>query len=237
MQTIKTIDWNAFEAIGQHTEMQPILNFQFLTALKAFFTLLTTDDLDAVDELSLTLVHSPAFQLAAQEMKADPEVAALIQERYLPPAHDLDRLLQCPPDSLGHQYASSLQQKGFDRIDPELPVSSDTTYIEYRWQQTHDIWHIVTGFGTDGIEEIGLQAFYLAQFRLPLAALLIANALIKVTLLSPEEIPQLMKAIEQGWRMGLQAKPLFAQKWEQAWEKPVAQWQAELNLQPFNPVG
>jgi ubiquinone biosynthesis protein Coq4 len=34
--------------------------------------------------------------------------------------------------------------------------------------------------------------------------------------------------------MGLNAKPLFAQRWEDGWEKPLSQWQAELNIQPFN---
>jgi ubiquinone biosynthesis protein COQ4 len=230
---MQPLDWNAFETIGQHPELQPLLNFQCLTALKAFFALLTGDDLNAVDELSLTLVHSAAFQMAAQEMQSVPAVAALIQERYLPPAHDLDRLLQCPPESLGFQYAASLQQKGLERIDPDLPVCSDTAYIEYRWQQTHDIWHILTGFSTSSIDEIGLQAFYLAQFRLPLASLLIANALIASTLLSPEDLPSLLKSIEQGWQMGSHAKPLFAQKWEEEWEKPVSQWQAELQIQPI----
>lgn len=31
--------------------------------------------------------------------------------------------------------------------------------------------------------------------------------------------------------MGQTAKPLIAQKWEEAWEKPVSVWQAELNVQ------
>jgi ubiquinone biosynthesis protein Coq4 len=43
----------------------------------------------------------------------------------------------------------------------------------------------------------------------------------------------LLKSIEQGWQMGSHAKPLFAQKWEEEWEKPVSQWQAELQIQPI----
>jgi ubiquinone biosynthesis protein COQ4 len=46
------------------------------------------------------------------------------------------------------------------------------------------------------------------------------------TLLAPEEIAQ-------GWQMGQVAKPLFAQRWEEAWEKPLAQWQVDLNIQPI----
>jgi ubiquinone biosynthesis protein Coq4 len=34
--------------------------------------------------------------------------------------------------------------------------------------------------------------------------------------------------------MGKKAKSLFAQKWEEAWEKPLAQWRAELNIMPFS---
>jgi ubiquinone biosynthesis protein Coq4 len=40
-------------------------------------------------------------------------------------------------------------------------------------------------------------------------------------------------AIALGLQMGRAAKSLFAQKWEEAWEKPLEQWQAELNIQPL----
>ncbi|BCL34148.1 Coq4 family protein [Nostoc sp. MS1] len=216
------------------SEIQRQMNFQFLTAMKGFISLLTTEgDLNAVDELSSILIHSRAFELAAETMQINPDIANLIQERYQPPVHDLEQLLQYPVDSLGYCYASTLKQSGFERIDPEIIINSDTAYIEYRWQQTHDIWHLITGFSASPLEEIGLQAFYLAQFRLPLASMLIANALISTTLLTPEDLPQLLKTIEKGWMMGLQAKPLFAQKWEESWEKPLSQWQKELNIQPF----
>ncbi|MBF2086637.1 Coq4 family protein [Thermoleptolyngbya sp. C42_A2020_037] len=208
-------------------------NVQFLTMLKAFFSLLAADadtDLTAVDELSLSLVDSDAYRLAAAEMQRDPDVAALIHERYQPPAHDLDRLITYPIGSLGQVYATMLQDSGFERIEMPLDLTTDTAYVEYRWQQTHDLWHVVTGFGTDEISEIGLQAFYLAQFRLPLAGMLVANALIGTTLLTPEAMPDLLRAIALGWELGEQAKPLFAQRWEEAWEKPVRQWRAELGL-------
>jgi len=40
-------------------------------------------------------------------------------------------------------------------------------------------------------------------------------------------------AIARGWQMGKTARPLIAQKWETAWDKPLDQWRAELNLQPL----
>jgi ubiquinone biosynthesis protein COQ4 len=134
---------------------------------------------------------------------------------------------------LGYIYAATLKKTGFDpNLHAGMTADSDAKYVELRLSQTHDLWHIVTGFDTSAIGEIGLQAFHLPQFPYPLAAMLVANSLMSSTLLAPEELPTLLEAIAQGWQMGATANPLFAQKWEEAWDKPLAQWQAELNIQP-----
>lgn len=209
--------------------------FRIFKTTKAFLKVLLDDrgNLDLVEELSTSLVDNRAFQLTVESMKAKPEVASIIAERYMAPPHDLKALLEYPQDSLGYTYASSLKEAGLQTITAKVKIDSDTSYVENRWQQTHDIWHIITGFDTSEIGEIGLQAFYLAQFQLPLASMLIANSLISTTLLQPDELSLLLSAIAKGWEMGQTAKPLIAQKWEEAWEKPVAVWQAELNIQPI----
>lgn len=207
---------------------------QTMRGLKAFVTLLFDDSgsLEPVWELSNSLVDSPAFQLAIASMKTKPEVAAILSERYIAPRHNLEQLRHYPKGSLGYVYANHLQQLGFETIEPAIAIDSDTHYVEYRWQQTHDIWHVITGFDTTGFGEMGLQAFYLAQFQLPLSSLLIANALISATVWQPEGLNPLLNAIAQGYQMGKVAKPLIAQKWELAWEKPVSIWRTELNVQP-----
>ncbi|MDX2244268.1 MAG: Coq4 family protein [Leptolyngbyaceae cyanobacterium bins.302] len=209
---------------------------QTLKGTKAFVTMLFDDSgsLTPVEELSTSLVDSPAFQLAVEQMKTSPDIAELIAERYMAPPHHLDALLQLPTNSLGYVYASSMKQAGFQPLMAPVAIESDTSYVENRWQQTHDIWHIVTGFDTSEIGEIGLQAFYLAQFQLPLASLLIANALISATVLQPEALSPLLAAIAQGWEMGRNAKPFIAQKWEEAWEKPLAEWRSELNVETLD---
>jgi ubiquinone biosynthesis protein Coq4 len=63
--------------------------------------------------------------------------------------------------------------------------------------------------------------------------MLVANSLISTTLKEPELLPHLLEAIAQGFQMAKAAKPLFAQKWEEGWEKPLSQWQADLNLIPI----
>ncbi len=216
-------------------ENQQHSHFQMLLIFKSFFAMLSGDSsLESVGEMTDALLETPAFDLAAQHLKRDPACAALMRDRYIPPAHNLDQLLTYSPNSLGHIYATAMKQKGFDpNLHAGMTAESDAHYVELRLSQTHDLWHIVTGFDTSEIGEIGLQAFHLPQFPYPLATMLVANSLVSSTLLAPEELPALLGAIAQGFQMGKTAKSLFAQRWEEGWEKPLTQWQAELNIQPL----
>lgn len=189
------------------------------------------DDFAALGEMSRALIQTEAQVQMTQVLKADPACAALIAERYLPRHPDGAELRQYPANSLGDVYGAWLQNAElYPDLYSDISVEDDASYVEARLGQTHDIWHLITGFDTSTEAEIGLQAFHLAQFPYPLAALLIANALVSQTLFEPEKLPQLLVAIAQGWTLGQQANPLFAQKWEQAWEKPLDQWRQELNL-------
>lgn len=192
------------------------------------------NSLQTVGELTYGLLGTPAYDLVARHLNQDPACAALIRDRHIPPAHDLETLLTYPIDSLGYIYAVEMKKKGFDpNLHAGMTAKTDAEYVELRLSQTHDLWHIVTGFDTSVVGEIGLQAFHLPQFPYPLATLLIATSLISTTLKEPETLPKLLEAIAQGFQMGNTAKSLFAQKWEEGWEKPLSQWQTELNIQPL----
>lgn len=206
-----------------------------LLIVKSSVSMLFGDNsLQMVGELTEGLLEAPSYDLVAQRLKQDPASAALIRDRYLPPAHDLDQLLTLPQDSLGYLYAAAMKKTGFDpNLHRGMVAKSDAHYVEMRISQTHDLWHIVTGFDTSFIDEIGLQAFYLSQFAYPVGTMLVGNSLTSMTLREPEHLPQLIEAIAQGLQMGKTAKSLFAQKWEEGWEKPLTQWQSELNIQPI----
>ncbi|MGJ3246089.1 MAG: Coq4 family protein [Elainellaceae cyanobacterium] len=206
-----------------------------LFIVKSFTSMLFGDNsLQTVGELTYGLLETPAYDLVAQYLNQDPACAALICDRYIPPVHDLETLLTYPPDSLGYIYAAQMKKTGFDpNLHAGMTAKSDADYVELRLSQTHDLWHIITGFDTSEIGEIGLQAFHLPQFPYPLATMLVASSLISSTLMAPETLPKLLEAIGQGFQMGKTAKPLFAQKWEKGWEKPLTEWQAELNIQPI----
>jgi ubiquinone biosynthesis protein Coq4 len=88
----------------------------------------------------------------------------------------------------------------------------------------------MTGMGIDAAAEIGLKAFELAQTRGVLAGLLVAGGLIRTLLKEPESLPYLLDRIAIGYRMGMQARPFMAQKWEEGWDKSLADWREELNV-------
>ncbi|WP_158632946.1 Coq4 family protein [Dulcicalothrix desertica] len=190
---------------------------------------------DAFERLIKVLIRTPVFELAVNEMKSNPEQAALIKQRYMAPYHNLDVLQEYPEDSLGYIYAAYIKENG---LNPDfyshIEINSDASYVEARLGQTHDIWHLITGYGTTIIDEIGLQAFHIAQFPYPCATVYLANFLLAFTLWNPEMLVQTIGAIEQGLQMGKNAKPLFAAKWEENWQKSISQWRTELNVQPVS---
>lgn len=177
------------------------------------------------------LYGSQAMQLAVDFIKADASAAELVQDRYIAPSPDLETLLQYPQDSLGYCYAASLTEAGFD---PEfyraIAVRDDASYILLRLRQTHDIWHLITGFGTDVAGELGLKAFELAQTRRPMALVLLTFGLLKALLKTPDALATLLPTISQGYQLGLRTQPLLSQKWEAQWEKPLQEWRQELGF-------
>lgn len=91
--------------------------FQLSEALLGLDKMLSThlsgdiENVAPLVEMSDILMDSPAYELAVKYMKARPEVANIIQERYFPSSHDLDTLLQYSEDSLGYVYASTLKKQ------------------------------------------------------------------------------------------------------------------------------
>jgi ubiquinone biosynthesis protein Coq4 len=189
---------------------------------------------DSVYDVEDGLKNIKATQLAVDFVKSQPGVAELFEERYLAPSPDLPALLQLPPESLGYAYAKYLTDSGFDaEFYRKEVVNSDITYYFMRVRQTHDIWHILGGFDTDPVGELSLKAFELAQIRRPIAAIFVAGGLLQTLFKAPDQMGRFLEQMAIGYRMGARAKPMLAQKWEKQWEKPLAQWRSELNVEPM----
>lgn len=154
---------------------------------------------------------------------ADPELERLWQETYCPQKYDIDDLLCLPPDTLGGTYARHMKACGlrpdfYDDVRPRHKLH----YLRLRLRQTHDIWHTLTGYGTDPVGELGLQGFYFGQVTNGQSALILAGGLIRCLLTgSYYLLENYVNVFTEGYRHGRDARSLLPVKWELLWSEPL----------------
>jgi ubiquinone biosynthesis protein Coq4 len=159
-----------------------------------------------------------------------PRAARACKERRLMRVEP-DELAACPPGSLGravheHCVTNGIHPSTFPRRPNETPAQFVLAHIE----NTHDVWHPVTGFGADLPGEIGLQAFYLAQFPNPIGLLLMGMVPLRAATQEPGEYPRMFEAIVRGWLLGKRAAGLFGYAWDEHWDRPLEEVRRELGV-------
>jgi ubiquinone biosynthesis protein COQ4 len=208
---------------------QRLQSLRMVAGLGAF--LKHPDSLDSVFKLSTSLENSPLSTQMLRHLMEQPAMAALVAENWRPPTLDLDALEQLPPGTLGHGYAHQMRSLGFTPLQDIHPTPTNTPqeYVIARMRETHDIVHVLTGFGVDQASELGLQGFNLAQTRTPLAVMLIFGGLL-LALQQDKPLEPLLSALSRGFEMGLRADCVIAHKLEQGWDRPLRDWQQQLGL-------
>ncbi len=191
--------------------------------------LMVVNGLDATGGQEGVLEHLPDSALARQGLVEQPRLLPL----------DYDALRALPEGSLGRAYVRFLDSHDFDpediptQADPREKAHPGTWAIDHL-RETHDLWHVLTGFDVDTAGEGGLQAFYLAQVHTPLPLILMAGILLNGLRSEPDEVIRRMDAIARGWAMGRAARPIFGMAWRELWEVPLHEVQHNLNLVPLS---
>ena len=106
-----------------------------------------------------------------------------------------------------------------------------------RIRQTHDIWHVVTGFDTHPLGEIAIKAVELAQTHRPMAAAICAGGVYRYMLKQPEEFSDCLESIVAGYHMGLQSHALLAMRWEELWDRKLEDLRERLGVVEIGPRG
>jgi ubiquinone biosynthesis protein COQ4 len=166
-------------------------------------------------------------------LKQDPVLGPMLEERYLSPDYEVKDLANSKPGTLGYAYYRHMHDNGFtpDFFPPVKPVD-ELTYFELRMRQTHDIWHVITGFSPSVEDEVGLQAFYAAQLNSPFNMTLVAAGVLHAAIRNQQLIGPIMEAIKLGWDQGKTARPIAAAKWEEMWERSLEEIRREYNVKP-----
>lgn len=211
----------------------------YLTGLKGAIGMIRDPQhTESVFDIEDGLRKFPVTRELTDFVARDPAVAAMINERYLRPVPDTDKLRTLPKGTLGREYCDHLDSMGFDPdYYRKIDVRDDTDYIMMRIRQTHDVWHVVTGFTTTPLGEICVKAVELAQTHRPMAAAICAGGIFRYMLHTPEQYAACLHSISIGYQLGLRARPLLAMKWEEHWDRPVTELRRELKVCPIAPDG
>jgi ubiquinone biosynthesis protein COQ4 len=91
-------------------------------------------------------------------------------------------------------------------------------------RQSHDLWHVVTGYGPDVGGEIALQAFTWGVTRMPSARMIAVLGSLRH---ARHDIGIIRRAIAAA-RRGRRARFLPTVRWEDHFERPLSDVQREL---------
>jgi ubiquinone biosynthesis protein COQ4 len=200
--------------------------------LEAFLEMVRSPDGDfgVIDRLSQTSSDLGSLQMIIKALTNHPQGKAAFENYPRIGEVDLEQLALLPSETLGYAYANHMLQNGLKPLKIK-PSNNDYEFLGAHITETHDIWHVVTGFNTNIIGEIQLEAFYVLQLQASrfFLALLTKN-LLKTVIDDIERSVDCMDAIADGWVMAKQAKPLFGIDWKTLWSKPLNEVRDALNI-------
>lgn len=157
----------------------------------------------------------------------------------------------CKPGTLGHMIHDFIVNSGFnmDVFFQGMKVDSDYTYYLKERALTHDLEHMVTGFGPNNGGEMALIAANIRAtykyFRPELAAYmnrtsnyLKAKAMMKTNLYYPEIVPIHIEAEERGYAQGRNWKfPLMMLPWRELIDQSIEEIRQEYGITDAPPPG
>ncbi|MCY1016734.1 Coq4 family protein [Pyxidicoccus sp. MSG2] len=194
------------------------------TAWRMARALRDPEQLQDILELAAVLAPPAAMRRLVERLMRHDSAARAFVERprvgFLHPAS----LCHLPEGTLGRAYADHLLGNGLDPDAlPALEAHTDEEYVRAHMLESHDVWHVLTGFHTDVAGELGIQAFSLAQVGSPFALGILAGGLANTLLYAFSERDVRMRAIVRGWLLGHRSRLLFGAPWRRMWELPLAE--------------
>jgi ubiquinone biosynthesis protein COQ4 len=180
-------------------------------------------DFESIEQLANDLNQPSSLKALIEKLSQNLQGKQAFQQPPRLGYVNLQQLHHLPPKNLGYHYAEHvtrqvIQQDLTPFHENPLQANSDAEFLVAHIRETHEPWHLLTGFSTTIIGEIQLQAFYAAQlhgYRFWLA--LLAKNLLKSAVFDLDISEQYMDTLTQGWRIGKQAKSLLGIEWSTQW--------------------
>jgi ubiquinone biosynthesis protein COQ4 len=187
-----------------------------------------------------------SFERSYQRFAATPEGQLLLRERpnLLKVLSDREALFAMPEGSFGRTYAEFMQTGQLDaeglvaaeRVAEEnfarqIPINPDRDFFGDRLRDTHDLWHVLTGYGRDQAGEAANLSFTLAQSWNPGIALIVLAGVV----IGPKDLTfSWARYLFSAWRRGRRATLMTAAPYERLLPLPLEEVRRQLGIQPAN---
>jgi ubiquinone biosynthesis protein COQ4 len=160
------------------------------------------------------------------------------QRELLPVLCDRQRLAALPDGTLGRLYHGFMAEENLTAdglVDASRAGSSQSSSTEVqrfrdRMRDQHDLHHVSTGYGRDGLGEVCVLAFGYAQTRNRGIGVIALMGMIKIARILPGQ--PVRAAVVQAYRQGRAAAPLYQQDWEALLALPLEEVRERLGIKP-----
>lgn len=167
-----------------------------------------------------------------QQLQRSEDGRRLLSERPSLQGKELDlaALERLPEGTLGREFARYFRDNKISPFETTLELKNDIDFIGKRYRETHDLLHVLTGYTTDQVGEMELQAYALGNLGIRTAAFILLVSSFELLKVAQSSIgrSEYLRRLWAAYRRG-RASEQFLDVWfEHHWETPVATLRAQL---------
>ncbi|MFO0600193.1 MAG: Coq4 family protein [Myxococcaceae bacterium] len=170
-----------------------------------------------------TAMDDRTYESLARQLR--PAHEALFNAKPTVPGMSLEQLSTYPEGSLGRVFSGYFQKNGIFPFTYEFPLQSDADFLYKRYRETHDVHHMLTGYGIDDFGEIEIQAFYIANLGLRHAKLIVFAG-VPYLMFKERSISKVIKRLRAAYEHGKRSQNVLGLPYEEMWNQPLAELSA-----------
>lgn len=164
-------------------------------------------------------------ELGRELQSSNPE---LFEARRTVPAPELtlEKLAEYPEGTLAKVFSGYFQKNCIFPFTYEYPVQSNADVLYKRYRETHDIHHMMTGYGIDDFGEIEIQAFYISNLGLRHARLIVFFG-VPYLIWQQRSFSKVISRLVAAYKRGKKAKNMLTLPYEALWGVPLSELTAK----------
>jgi ubiquinone biosynthesis protein COQ4 len=205
-----------------------IADASFLTRMNLAINALKALGVDPKNEAEATTLNASLdakrYHRLVEVLRSSEEGRALLTKRpsLQGPEVPLAELEALPSGSLGFEFAAYFKRNGISPFHTTARIDSDFDFIGKRYRETHDLFHVLTGYSTDLMGEMELQAFVLGNLRLPSTLLILVFTMAPLVKEGPGTFAGHLRRLRRAYVRGRKTRELLSVSYEQFWATPVS---------------